>query len=99
VSHPAIGIGHPVSAPPPPSPARGPCPARPGAPSQPLDLMVRYSGFSICHTEFGIRNSRIGNREIRNHGAVEQANPSGPVLSGDTPRSAVFTPSSHQTRS
>jgi hypothetical protein len=26
------------------------------------NLMVRYSGFSIRHTEFGIRKSRIGNR-------------------------------------
>ena len=28
----------------------------------PRDLMVRYSRSSICHTEFGIRNPRIGNR-------------------------------------
>ena len=25
-------------------------------------LMVRYSRSSICHTDFGIRNPRIGNR-------------------------------------
>ena len=32
---------------------------------QPRDLMVRYLGFSIRHTDFGIRNSRIGNRVKR----------------------------------
>ena len=70
MSGPAIGIGHPVSDPPPV--------ARPGGPHVPLmcapadpEYMVRYSRIPICHTEFGIRNSRIGNREIRNHGAVE----------------------------
>jgi hypothetical protein len=66
MSHPAIGIGHPVSDP----TARGSHVPLMCAP-QPRDLMVRYSGFCICHTEFGIRKSRIGNREIRNHGAVE----------------------------
>jgi len=52
-----------------------PCPIIPkqisGSSPQPRNLMVRYLGFSIRHTEFGIRKSRIGNREIRNHGAVE----------------------------
>jgi len=60
MSHPAIGIGHPVSAP------VTPCPIIPksvsGSSPQPRNLMVRYSRFSIRHTEFGIRKSRIGNR-------------------------------------
>ena len=58
MSAPAIGIGHPVSDPP-PSPAHVPLMC---APPQPRNLMVRYSGFSICHTEFGIRKPGIGNR-------------------------------------
>ena len=69
MSHPAIGIGHPVSDP----PARGLVvkdsftTAAPAAP----DLMVRYSRIPICHTEFGIRNPRIGNRGTEiSHGAV-----------------------------
>jgi len=53
MSDPAIGIGHPVSDPP-----RRPLMCAP----QPRNLMVRYSGFCIRHTDFGIRNSRIGNR-------------------------------------
>ena len=57
MSDPVIGIGHTVSAPPP-----SPAPARPCTPPQPRNLMVRYSRFCIRHTEFGIRNSRIGNR-------------------------------------
>ena len=56
MSHPTIGIGHPVSHP--VTPVQDPAQVRPPA----SNLMVRYSGFSICHTEFGIRNSRIGNR-------------------------------------
>ena len=28
-------------------------------------LMVRYSGFPIRHTDFGIRKSKIGNRRLR----------------------------------
>jgi hypothetical protein len=36
------------------------------------DLMVRYSGFSIRHTEFGIRKPRIGNRgTVKSHGAED----------------------------
>jgi len=57
MSHPAIGIGHPVSDP--VTPVQDPAHVRP---PQPRDLMVRYSGFSIRHTDFGIRKSRIGNR-------------------------------------
>jgi len=70
MSDPLIGIGHPVSDP----PVAGSCAAHAKlmcAPPQPRDLMVRYSETPIRHTEFGIRKSRIGNREIRNHGAVE----------------------------
>ena len=43
------------------------------APPRPRNLMVRYSRIPIRHTEFGIRNPRIGNREFgkaANHGAV-----------------------------
>jgi hypothetical protein len=51
----------------------GPGSARPRpapAPAVPV-LMVRYSGFPIRHTEFGIRKSRFGNRGTGNlHGAV-----------------------------
>ncbi len=51
----------------------GPGSARPRpapAPAVPV-LMVRYSGFPICHTEFGIRKSGFGNRGTGNlHGAV-----------------------------
>ena len=65
MSHPAIGIGHPVSAPP-RRPPRGPRASPPRCAPQPRNLMVRYSGFSICHTEFGIRNSEIQNRESGN---------------------------------
>ena len=56
MSDPAIGIGHPVSYPPVP----GSC--APHVSPQPRNLMVRYSRFSIRHTDFGIRKSRIGNR-------------------------------------
>lgn len=47
-------------------PTRSPCAphAKPMCAPRPRNLMVRYSRFPICHTEFGIRNSRIGNREI-----------------------------------
>jgi hypothetical protein len=51
-----------------------PCPIIPPAPrarpAVPV-LMVRYSGTPIRHTDFGIRNSEIGNRGTGNlHGAV-----------------------------
>jgi hypothetical protein len=55
MSHPAIGIGHPVSDPPVARP-RTSC-ARP----RPRNLMVRYS--RIPHMPYGIRNPGIGNRE------------------------------------
>ena len=70
MSHPAIGIGHPVSDPP-VACARGPRSHPSMCAPRTTNLMVRYSRIPICHTEFGIRKSRIGNREIRNHGAVE----------------------------
>jgi len=54
MSHPAIGIGHPVSDPPRRPPADLMC-----AP-QPRNLMVRYSRFSIRHTPYAIRNSEFG---------------------------------------
>jgi hypothetical protein len=60
MSDPVIGIGHPVSAPPVAPPVARARP--PMCAPQPRDLMVRYSGFCIRHTEFGIRKSRIGNR-------------------------------------
>ena len=64
MSHPAIGIGHPVSDPPPRRRTRTRPPAR--ARPAPRDLMVRYSRIPICHTDFGIRNPRIGNRGTGN---------------------------------
>ena len=65
MSHPAIYIapqGTTSHVPPrytPPGSAR-PRPRMPPAP--PPNLMVRYSRIPIRHTEFGIRNPRIGNR-------------------------------------
>lgn len=53
-----------------PRPPRPPAPAIRG----PQDLMVRYSGTPIRHTEFGIRESEFGIRGTGNlHGAVEWA--------------------------
>ena len=42
---------------------RPPAPARIRAPAIP-NHMVRYSVSPICHTEFGIRNSGIGIRDL-----------------------------------
>ena len=59
MSAPAIGIGHPVSAPP---------VARPRTPRQPVQVRPpapRSHGavFQILHTPYGIRNSEFQNRE------------------------------------
>jgi len=51
MSHPAIGIGHPVSAPPRRPLMRPPAPEPHGA------------VFQILHTPYGIRNSEFQNRE------------------------------------
>ncbi len=56
MSHPAIGIGHPVSAPPPRFPAH----VRPPAPRS------HGAVFGILHTPYGIRNSEFQNRESGN---------------------------------
>ena len=69
MSDPTIGIGHPVSDPVTP----GSCAphAKPMCAPRPRNLMVRYSRFPIRHTDFGIRNPRIGNRGTQiSHGAV-----------------------------
>ena len=82
-------------------PARIPLMCRPCAPPRPRDLMVRYSRFPICHTNFGIRNSEFQNRESGKAelwcGRVGQNNLS--CSKRSHPRSGPYTPSSNQTRS
>jgi hypothetical protein len=53
------------------TPVQDPAHVPPRCAPRTQNLMVRYSRFSICHTDFRNPKSRIGNREIRNHGAVE----------------------------
>ena len=65
MSHPAIGIGHPVSAPP-VARARGHRSRPPMCAPRPPNLMVRYSRIPIRHTNFGIRKSESQNRESGN---------------------------------
>jgi hypothetical protein len=55
MSHPAIGIGHPVSAPP-----RRPLMCPSCAPTAPRS---HGAVFGILHTPYGIRNSEFQNRE------------------------------------
>ena len=59
MSHPVIGIGHPVSVPPPRPPAD------PAPPAQVRPPAPRSHGavFQILHMPYGIRNSEIQNRE------------------------------------
>ena len=59
MSHPTIGIGHPVSDPPPPSPYPDP-PARPRPPRAPRS---HGAVFQDSHMPYGIRNSESQNRE------------------------------------
>jgi len=67
MSAPTIGIGHPVSAPPPGSRPRGPhvplmCRPR-EAHVRPADPQPHGAVFGILHMPYGIRNSEIQNRE------------------------------------
>ena len=55
MSHPAIGIGHPVSDPPPV--------ARPRPAPAPADPQPHGAVFQDSHMPYGIRNSEFQNRE------------------------------------